>query len=99
LQRIIDSGVASFQIGSITDRGLLVSLLSAASLTQSRARLCFDDRRNYLTHILDLNLLAVVIAQIQLQRASKQLQQHLKADLGNGRIVPSFAELIPNKRI
>jgi hypothetical protein len=40
-----------------------------------------------------------MLSQIQLQRASKQLQQHLKARLGNSRIVPALAELIADKGI
>jgi hypothetical protein len=40
-----------------------------------------------------------VLAQIQLQSATKQLEQHLKANLGNSRIVPALAELITDKGI
>jgi hypothetical protein len=40
-----------------------------------------------------------MLSQIQLQRPSEQLQQHLKAHFGNRRIIPSLAELIANKRI
>jgi hypothetical protein len=38
-----------------------------------------------------------MLAQIQLQRPSKQFQQHFKADLRNRRVIPAFAELITDK--
>jgi hypothetical protein len=52
-----------------------------------------------LTNILNHLLLTIVLAQIQLQSATKQLEQHLKANLGNSRIVPALAELIADKGI
>lgn len=40
-----------------------------------------------------------MLAQIQLQGPSKQFQQHLKARLGYGRVIPALAEFIPDKSI
>lgn len=60
----------------------------------------FDNTRTLLlTNILDHQFLPIMIAQIQLQGAPKQLEQHLKADLGNSRIIPTLAELITDKGI
>lgn len=59
----------------------------------------FDNTRTLLTNILDHQFLPIMIAQIQLQGAPKQLKQHLKADLGNSRIIPTLAELITDKGI
>lgn len=52
-----------------------------------------------LAHILNNQFLTIMLSQIQLKRTSKQLQQHLKARLGNSRVVPTLAELIANKSI
>lgn len=60
----------------------------------------FDNTRTLLlTNILDHQFLPIMIAQIQLQGAPEQLEQHLKADLGNSRIIPTLAELITDKGI
>lgn len=40
-----------------------------------------------------------MLAQVQLQGASEQFQQHLEAGLGDGRVVPALAELISDKGI
>lgn len=52
-----------------------------------------------LTNILHFHLLTVMLPQIQLQCPSKQLQEHLKADLANGRVIAALAKLITDKRI
>jgi hypothetical protein len=52
-----------------------------------------------LTHILNNQFLAIMLSQIQLERTPKQLQQHLKATLGNSRVIPALAELIANESI
>jgi hypothetical protein len=52
-----------------------------------------------LTYILDLQFLTIVFAQVQFQCPSEQLEQHLKAYLGNGGIIPSFAEFVSNECI
>lgn len=46
-----------------------------------------------------LNLLhcPVPLSQINLQRTSKQLEQNLKASLGNSRIISALGQLIPNE--
>jgi hypothetical protein len=40
-----------------------------------------------------------MLTQIELQGAPKQLEQHLKADLGNSWIISTLAELITDKCI
>lgn len=40
-----------------------------------------------------------MLSQIQLQCPSKQLEEHLKADLANGRVIAALAKLITDKRI
>lgn len=40
-----------------------------------------------------------MLSKIQLQRTPKQLQQHLKARLGNSRVVPALAKFITNESI
>jgi hypothetical protein len=52
-----------------------------------------------LAYILDLQFLTIVVAQVQFQCPSEQLEQHFKAYLGNGRVIPSLAELISNECI
>jgi hypothetical protein len=42
---------------------------------------------------------SILGAQIRLERATKQLEQNLKADLGNGRIVAALAELVADKGV
>lgn len=37
--------------------------------------------------------------QVRLQSPSKQLQQHLKANLGDGRVISSFAQLVPDEGV
>lgn len=51
------------------------------------------------THILHFQLLSIMISQIQLQRTTKQLQQHLKAHLANRGVIPPLAEFVADKRI
>lgn len=38
-------------------------------------------------------------SQVRLQSPPKQLQQHLETDLGNGRVVPPFAQLVPDEGV
>lgn len=52
-----------------------------------------------LTHILHHQFLTVGLAQVKLERATKQFKQHFKACLGDGRVVPTFAELVSDKGI
>lgn len=60
----------------------------------------FDNTRTFLlANILNHQFLPIMIAQIQLQGAPKQLEEHLKADLGNSWIIPTLAELITDKGI
>lgn len=49
--------------------------------------------------MLHLLLLPITIPQLRLQHPPKLLQQHLEADLGDGRVISSLAELVPDKRV
>lgn len=49
--------------------------------------------------MLDFLRSAVFASEINLQRPSKQLQQHLKTRLGNRRIVAPLAQLVPDERM
>jgi len=48
-----------------------------------------------------LNLLGppIPLSQIRLEHAPKQLQQHLEADLGDGRVVAALAELVADEGV
>lgn len=48
-------------------------------------------------HILNLLSQTVVRAEIQLQRAAKQLEQDLKADFRNGWIVAALGEFVADE--
>lgn len=52
-----------------------------------------------LTDVLHLLLLPRSLTQVRLQHPSKSLQQYLEADLGDGWIVPSLAQLVPDERM
>lgn len=40
-----------------------------------------------------------MLTQVQLERATKQFQQHLKANLGDRRVIATLAELISDKSV
>ena len=48
----------------------------------------------FLTHILWLHLYPVPRTQVRLQRPAEELEEHLEADLGDGRVVASLAQLV-----
>lgn len=49
--------------------------------------------------MLKLLGLSVFGAQVYLERPPEELQQDLEACLGDGRIVPAFAQLVANKSV
>lgn len=52
-----------------------------------------------LTHVLNLLLTPISGPQIRPQRAIEELKQHLEANLGQPRIIPPLAKLVPDKRV
>lgn len=50
-------------------------------------------------HMLQLLRRAIPRPQIHLERPAKQLQQHLEAGLGDGRVVAAFTQLVADKGV
>ncbi len=50
-------------------------------------------------YVLNLLLPTTPRAQVSLQYAIEQLEQHPEADLGNGRVIAAFAKLVTNEGI
>jgi hypothetical protein len=52
-----------------------------------------------LADIFHLNWLPIGFSQIELQSPTEQLEHHLRAHLGERRIVPSFAQFVSDEGI
>lgn len=53
----------------------------------------------YLAKMLHLPPPSFPSPKVRLQHPPKHLHQHLKTNLGNGRVIPPLAQLIPDKRV